>query len=105
MPLIVDFKKRIGYYSIVGFDRKTYKNYFCESNSLCSMIHFRKDENGEKVADLMGVFADVKHAEKCIKSGYFENCGRFCFYAKEMNTDLWKMVRIMTENGIKVTIK
>lgn len=105
MALIVDFNKKIGYYTMVGTDRNLYKIHFCESNSLCAMIHFHKDENGEKVADLAGLFGDIKHAEKCIKSGYFKNCGRFRFYAKSLNKDLWKLIQIMVESGIEVKIK
>lgn len=103
--LHVDFTKKIGYYTMVGTDRNLYKIHFCEANALCAMIHFYKDEQGEKMADLAGFFADVKHAERCIKTGYFKNCGRFVFYAKTLNKDLWKMIQLMTENGIKVTIK
>lgn len=105
MALIVDFNKKIGYYTMVGTDRNLYKIYFCESNSLCSMIYFHKDENGKKIADLAGFFGDIKHAERCIKTDYFKNCGRFCFYAKSLNKELWKMIQMMTEKGIKVTIK
>lgn len=103
--LHVDFNSKIGYYTMVGTDRKLYKIHFCCANALCAMIYFHKDEQGEKRADLSGFFADVKHAERCIKTGYFKNCGRFRFYAKSLDKDLWKLIRIMVENGIEVKIK
>jgi hypothetical protein len=51
------------------------------------------------------VTGTVRGRFRCIKTDYFKNCGRFCFYAKELNKDLWKMIQMMTEKGIKVTIK
>lgn len=103
--LQVDFKDKIGYYTMVGTDRKTYKIHFCRANALCAMIYFYKDEKGEKQADLAGFFGDIKHAERCIKTNYFKHCGRFRFYAKSLDKDLWKLIQIMVENGIEIKIK
>ena len=103
--LHVDFKEKIGYYTLVGADGKKFKVHFCEANALCAMIHFYKDENGKRWADCCGFFGDVKHAERCINAGYFQHCGRFVFDARRLTNDLWKMIRMITENGIKVTIK
>ena len=70
--LQVDFKDKIGYYTMVGTDRKLYKIHFCRANALCAMIYFYKDEKGEKQADLAGFFGDIKHAEKVHQSRIFQ---------------------------------
>lgn len=72
------------------------------------MIHFYRDEKDGKRVDmtqLMGFFVDLKHANNCIKDNFFNKCSGFTFFAKELDDDLWKMVRLMAKNGIKVTIK
>jgi hypothetical protein len=73
------------------------------------MIHFcRENENGKQVdiAELYGFFADLTHAKRCINSGYWdERYSGFTFFSEQMNEDHWKMVKMMTQKGIKVTIK
>lgn len=108
MALHVNYKNRLGYFKKQSLDGRWRKVWFCRANALCSMMYFYREEKDGKRHDMVqlwGFFADVTHAERCINTGYFKNCGRFVFYAKALNKDLWKMIQLMTENGIKVTIK
>lgn len=105
MALHVDFDRKLGHYTLKVAD-KTYKIYFCACNALCAEIHLYKDEQGEKRGLLHSFFGDVQHVRNCAKNGILTGYGNgITLYAKEMNNDLWKMARIFTEQGIKVTIK
>lgn len=110
MALKVDYANRMGYFYLHTKDKQNkWKIWFCHSNALVAMVHFyKKDVDGKKEdwTELFGWFADLKHAERCIKDiDYFRNCSGFTFYAKEMSKDIWKLIKVMTKNGIKVTIK
>lgn len=107
MALNVDFKKcnRIGYYTTLQNGRK-FKIWLCPANALCAEIHFYKDENGEEKAHLYSFFGDIQHVKNCAKNGHLTGYhSGVTLYAKMINNELWKMVRIFSENGIKVTIK
>ena len=105
--LHVDFKNRIGYYTLHSQDgQNKWKIYFCKANALCAEIYFYKDENGKEMANLHSFFGDVQHVKNCAKDGLLTGYqSGVTFYAKEMSNDLWKMARVFAENGIKVTIK
>lgn len=107
MALQVDFKNRIGYYTLHSQDgSKKWKIWFCHANALCAEIYFRKDENGEERANLHCFFADIEHLKRCAKDGLLDHYkAGITLYSKEMDNDLWKMARIFAESGIKVTIK
>ena len=112
MPLRVNYKNRIGYYTETqqykDMPARSFKVWFCHANALCAMIHFFKNEKNEREAQLAGFFADIKHAKRCIEDGYFNQwskCHNFHFFAKEMDADLWKLVKLMTKHGIKITIE
>lgn len=103
----VNFKDRLGYYTLQSQDKsKSWKIWFCRANCLLAEIYFYKDENGEDMANLHSFFGDIQHVKNCAKSkvltGYEKG---ITLYAKKMNKNLWDMVRIFSENGIKVTIK
>ena len=102
--LSVDFNKRIGYYNLKSLNKK-YRIDICHANALCAMIHFHKDEDGEDQATLQMFFGDYIHAERCIKTDIFHDCSGFVFYAKELSKDMWKVIQLMTKQGIEVTIK
>lgn len=105
MALHVDFDHKIGYYTLKQGERK-YKIYFCACNALCAEIHFHKDEQGKKRGLLHSFFGDLQHVRNCAKAGCLNHYGNgVTLYAKEMSNDLWKMAKIFTEHGIKVTIK
>ena len=77
-------------------------------NGLCAMMYFyNKVEDGKKVpmVQLYSLFNDVEHAKRCIKNDFFADHSNFHFYAKEMGDGMWKLVKIMTKHGIKVTIE
>lgn len=111
MPLNVSYKNRIGYYTDtqeIDGKKYKYKMWFCHANALCAIMYFyNKEEDGKKVpmVQLHGFFADLNHAKRCIKDGYFSGCSNFHFKAKEMDKGLWAMVKYMAEQGIKVTIE
>lgn len=103
--LHVDYKNRIGYYTIQR-DEQKFKIWLCHANALCAEIYFYKDENGEDTSMLYSFYADIQHLKNCAKNGHLKGYENgVTFYAKELDNDLWKMVRIFAENGIKVTIK
>ena len=105
--LNVSYENRIGYYTRT-WNGNDYKVWFCHANCLCAEVHFYKDENDRDMVSLQGFYADIQHLKNCLKDKslkLYEDCKDFHFYAKELDKDLWKMIKIMTENGIKVTIE
>lgn len=105
--LTVNYKCRIGYYTMKqkrGNKIQKYRIHICHSNSLCAMMHFYK-ENDEDMAQLVCFFIDMPHAKRCIKEKVLGDCNDFVFKAKECNSDMWKLIRLLAESGKKVTIK
>lgn len=106
MPLHVDYamKNRIGYYRQEKTNRKI---WLCSSNSLWAEINFyaeQEDNQRIQMAQLCGFIADVEHLKRCLKSGILHYKGLTIFSSK-MDAEMWKAVKVLTENGIKVTIK
>ena len=105
MALQVNYKNRIGYFTLPQGDKK-FRIHICHANCLCAMMNFYKDENGEKMAQLYAFFADVPHVKQCFKNGLFiRNWDNFVFKAKECDSEMWKFIRLLADNGKKVTIK
>ena len=107
MSVNVSYVNRIGYCTLKQGENKL-KIWFCHMNGLCAMMYFyNKVEDGKKVpmAQLYAFFSDVEHAKKCIKNDFFADHSNFHFSAKEMDNEMWKLVKIMTNHGIKVTIE
>ena len=114
MALRVNYRNRYGFYTQTfktAEGEKSYKVWFCRANCTCAMIHFykREDENGKMATyvDLGGFFADLKHAGRCVADGFFNNCSGFTFKAQEIadSPEMWKLIKMLTKHGIKVTIK
>ena len=108
MPLNVSYKNRIGYhYQEDRLDDIVQKRkvWICHANALCAFMYFYKDEHGKDMAQLMGFACDIQHVKNLIENGWFAPCSNFHFFAKEMNADLWKMVKLLAEAGIKVTVE
>lgn len=104
--LNVSYKNRIGYYTLKSQDgQNKWKIWFCHANCVCAMMHFYKDENKVDMVQVYGFFSDDTHAKRCIEDGFFDDCSGFHFYAKEMDNRMWKLVKLMTKKGIKVTIE
>lgn len=104
MPLSVSYKNRIGYYTLKqGKDK--WKIWICHANALCAFMYFYKDEHGKDMAQLMGFACDIQHVKNLIKNDWFTPCSNFHFFAKEMDAELWKMVKLLAEAGIKVTVE
>ena len=110
--LNVSYKNRIGYCTLTQESiegKHKWKIWFCHANCLCAMMYFydKTEEDGKKtpMVQLHMFFNDVKHAENCIKDNIFRDYSNFHFYAKEMDDRMWKLVKIMTKHGIKVTIE
>ena len=107
MAIRVDYNKRMGYYLAPTTNEKTAKVWICGANCLWAEINFyRKEEEGKRVdmAQLCGFFMDVPHLKRCLKDGYLKFHG-LTFFAEQMDAELWKAVKALTEGGIKVTIK
>lgn len=108
MPLNVSYKNRIGYYTqedrLEDIVQKR-KVWICHANALCAFMYFYKDENGVCMAQLMGFCANLEHVKRLIEDDWFAPCSNFHFRAKEMNAELWKMVKLLAKAGIKVTVE
>lgn len=105
MALHVSYKNRMGYCYCDNVDRtRKVKIWFCHANCLCAMMNFYKDENG-KANRLHSFLLDIGHAKNCIKAGLFKDYSGFTFFAKELTDEMWRLIKMMTKNGIKVTIK
>lgn len=105
MALRVNYKNRMGYCYCDNVDRtRKVKIWFCHANALCAMMNFFKNENG-KVNRLHSFLLDLDHAKNCIKADLFKDYSGFTFFAKELTDEMWGLIKLMTKNGIKVTIK
>ena len=105
MALHVSYKNRRGYCYCDNVDRTgKAKIWFCHANCLCAMMNFYKDENGE-AKRLHSFLLDIDHAKNCIKADLFKDYSGFTFFAKELNEKMWRLIKMMTKHGIKVTIK
>lgn len=70
------------------------------------MMYFYTNGKGEEMAQLVTFFADTPHAKRCFKDDIFLcDWDNFVFNAKELNNDMWKFIRLLADNGKKVTIK
>ena len=103
--LHVDYKNRMGYYYAPASNGKKAKVWICDANALWAEINFYKNESKETMAQLCGFICDVKHLERCLKNGVHFHYHGLTFFADKMNADIWKAVKVLTENGFKVTIK
>lgn len=109
--LNVNYKKPYGYYTLTQGEKK-FKIHLCKANAMWAEMYFYKNEEGEDMAQLYAFLADYEHAKKCFKNGgtHLEDCNNYVFYAKELKGDvygniIWKTIRLLAENGKKVTIK
>ena len=104
MALHVDFtmKSRVGYYR-----NGKRKIWLCSANALWAEMNFyavTEDEKLVQKVQLCGFIADTEHLKRCIKAGIIHYQG-LTIFASKMNADMWKAVKMLTKNGIKVTIK
>ena len=109
MALIVDFKTetRMGYYYVAKGNGKRTKVWLCSANCTWAEIYFyNKVEDGRQatMTQLCGFICDLKHLERWLKNTQAPYDG-LTFFACKMDAELWKAVKILTENGVKVTIK
>lgn len=104
--LNVSYKNKIGYCRLTQSDTCKLRVDICHANCLCAMCEFYKNESGEDMVQLVAFFADIAHAKRCFKDGLFINdWNNFVFNAKECNNEMWKFIRLLADNGKKVTIK
>lgn len=109
MALHVNYKNRMGYCYVSNVDgtRKA-KIWFCHANALCAIMNFYKAEEDGKKVDMVRLHSfllDLGHAKNCIKADLFKDYSGFTFFAKELTDEMWKLIKMMTKHGIKVTIK
>lgn len=109
--LKVDYKNPYGYYTYT-YGKSKLKIYLCKANAMWAEIYFCKNKEGKKTAQLYGFLDNFKHAQNCIKMGgtHIKSCNNYVIYAKELKDDgyeedIWKTIRLLAENGRKVTIK
>lgn len=106
--LNVSYKNKIGHFTATekrGEAVRTYRVDICHANALCAMVQFYTDNNGDNMTQLVSFFADIKHAQNCLKDDILAGWNNFVFNAKECDTRMWKLIRLLAENGKKVTIK
>lgn len=106
--LNVSYINKIGYYTLtqnsVDGTRK-FRIDICHANCLCALMYFYTAEDGSKMAQVNGFCVDIKHLKALLKNDFFAGADNFVFRAKEMNSDLWNMVRVLANNGKKISIK
>ena len=109
--LNVDYKKPYGYYTLKQGENK-FKITLCKANAMWAEMYFYKDERGKKMVQLHSFLAGADHVKNCFKNGgIFDECDNYVFHAEELKgksrcvNDIWKTIRILVENGKKVTIK
>ena len=111
--LNVSYKNTFGYFTeTLETSVGVFKNRIdiCSANCVCAMVHAKEecpDPNfpNYKVRPLFAYFKDMAHAKRAIKGNIFRNCNNFVFNAKNCNTEMWKIIRLIAESGKKVTIK
>ena len=109
MALNVDFKMetRLGYYYAPAMRGGMTKVWLCSANCTWAEINFyTKQEDGKRIqmTQLCGFIVDIEHLKRCLK-GVHSNYQGLTFFANKMDAELWKAVKVLTEYGIKVTIK
>lgn len=105
----VEYKKPYGTYTLTQKDsqgEKKFKITLCRANCLWAEMVFFKNDKGEDMVQLYNFFSDIKHMKKCIKSGLLKDMDNFRFHAKriEGNKSIWEAIKLLAENGKKVTI-
>ncbi|MCQ2232480.1 MAG: hypothetical protein MJZ30_11595 [Paludibacteraceae bacterium] len=90
---------------------KKFKIYMLQANCLWAELYFfkKKDEEDGKTHNMeqfCGFFHDLKHLKECLSDGDLTNDNDFVFYADNIkgNSDVWKAIKVLAENGKKVTI-
>lgn len=74
-----------------------------EANALCAFIYHYKNENGEKMAQLISFFADEQHIRNCEKNFPSHDCLDF-FYGKVVGVKLnlyYKESNILLKHFVK----
>lgn len=106
--LNVSYDNRMGHFTLTQGENK-YQVWFCHANALCAMMYFYnetdKDGNKREMVQLYAFFNDMDHAKRCVKDNFFADCSDFHFVAKELNSQMWRLVKLLADNGIKVTIE
>lgn len=106
--LNVSYKNKIGHFTATqkhGEQVHTFRVDICHANALCAMMYFYTDNNGEKMAQLVSFFADIAHVKNCLKDNVLAEWDKFVFNAKQCDTQIWKLIRLLADNGKQVTIK
>lgn len=120
MALRVSYKNRIGWYTKTerwpGEPDKKFKNWMCHANvDLWADMYFytvredyeefgTKRKKGDKMAQLIGFWIDTAHLKRSLKDFGYSEADDFHFYADQMDADIWKAVKILSDAGKKVTI-
>lgn len=101
--LNVSYKNKIGHYTVTrntADGTRKFRIDICHANCLCAMMFFTED-----TAQVNCFFTDIKHAKACIKNGVLEDADNFVFSAQQCDNEMWKLIRLLADNGKKITIK
>ena len=106
MALRVDYKKPYGHYTLTQGENK-FKIHLCKCNALWAEIYHYKNDEGEKMIQLVSFVGDVQHMKNMAKNGllFFKEKDNYVFHAKELNADCWKVIQLLSKLGKKITIK
>ena len=119
MALRVSYRNRIGYYTKTerwpDEPEKKFKNWICHANCLWADMYFwkakvdyehfgSKVKKGDKMAEVIAFWLDPQHLKNALKEGAYHGADDFHFFADQMDTDIWKAVKILVDAGKKVTI-
>lgn len=101
--LNVSYKNKIGRYTLTqtnAHGTQKFRIDICHANCLCAMMYFTED-----TAQVISFFHDLTHAKNCIKNNVLDGSDNFIFNAKQLNSEMWKLIRLLADNGKKITIK
>lgn len=110
------YAKPYGYFTVTQKNPlnntvKKFRVYMLQANCLWASLYFfkQKDEEDGKMHTMeqfCGFFLDLDHLKRCFKDDKHEDENDYVFYADNIkgNEEVWSAIRILTENGKKVTI-
>lgn len=66
----------------------------------------KKYKKGDKMVQVVGFWTDLAHLKLAIKNAHaYRNADNFHFYADQMDTDIWRAVKVLAAAGKTVIIE
>lgn len=106
--LYVDYTTKYGYALMQANDGKTYlKVGIYKANCLFASVYRYKDNKGQRMAQLVGFYSDLKHLQRCYKPQdpiyRKDQIKKVVLYTNLK--DVGKVAEIIAKGGFKVDIR